>query len=245
MQRRYFLVSIIMLAVVAGCALILFTGSTPHSGSNALPGETEQTKGVVLIPTPAPYPLPVITSTSPKLTTPSLPPITVGSGSGAVYPYLLSLPLLEIRVHELINRQRSENGLGTLQFDRALADIARNHSEDMATQGYFAHENPAGQDPTARGIAAGYSCRKNYGSYYTYGLAENLFQNNLYSSATYFSNRTTAYAWTSPEEIAQSSVAGWMNSSGHRENILTSSYEREGIGVAIASEKVYITEDFC
>lgn len=245
MQRRYFLVSIILLAVVAGCVLILFTGSTPHSGSNAQPGETEQTKGVVLIPTPAPSSLPVITSTSPKLTTPSLPPITVGSGSGAVYPYVLSLSLLEIRVHELINRQRSENGLGALQFDRALADIARNHSEDMAAQGYFAHENPAGQDPTARGIAAGYSCRKNYGSHYTYGLAENLFQNNLYSSATYFSNRTTVYAWTSPEEIAQSSVAGWMNSSGHRENILTSSYEREGIGVAIASEKVYITEDFC
>jgi uncharacterized protein YkwD len=162
-----------------------------------------------------------------------------------VYPYLLSLSLLEIRVHELINKQRTENGLGALQFDPALADIARNHSEDMAAQDYFAHVNPAGQDPTARGIAAGYSCRKNYGSYYTYGLAENLFQNNLYSSATYYSNRTTVYSWTSPEEIAQSSVAGWMNSSGHRENILTPSYGREGIGVAIVSEKVYITEDFC
>ncbi len=245
MQRRYLLVSIILLAVIAGCALILFTGSTLHSGSNAIPGEPEQTYGVIPRSSPAPFPLPIITSTSPKLTTPSLPPITVGSGSGAVYPYLLSLSLLEIRVHELINKQRTENGLGALQFDPALADIARNHSEDMAAQDYFAHVNPAGLDPTARGIAAGYSCRKNYGSYYTYGLAENLFQNNLYSSATYYSNRTTVYAWTSPEEIAQSSVAGWMNSSGHRENILTPSYGREGIGVAIVSEKVYITEDFC
>ena len=245
MQQRYLLVSIILVGVIAGCALILFTGSTLHSGSNAIPGEPEQTSGVVLIHTSTPFPLPVITSTSPNLTIPSLPPIKVGSGSGAVYPYVLSLPLLEIRVHELINKQRTENGLVTLQFDQALAAIARNHSEDMATQDYFAHENPAGQDPTARGIAAGYNCRKNYGSYYTYGLAENLFQNNLYSSATYYSNRTTVYSWTSPEEIAQSSVAGWMNSSGHRENILTSSYGREGIGVAIGSEKVYITEDFC
>ncbi len=116
----------------------------------------------------------------------------------------------------------------------------------MAAQDYFAHVNPAGQNPTARGVSAGYTCRKNYGSYYTYGIAENLFQNNLYSSATYYSNRETVYAWNSAEEIAQTTVGGWMNSSGHRENIVTPTFDREGIGVAIAADnKVYITEDFC
>ena len=116
----------------------------------------------------------------------------------------------------------------------------------MAAQDYFAHVNPAGQNPTARGIAAGYTCRKDYGSYYTYGIAENLFQNNLYSSATYYSNRETVYTWNSAEEIAQTTVGGWMNSSGHRENIVTPTFDREGIGVAIApDDKVYITEDFC
>jgi uncharacterized protein YkwD len=152
---------------------------------------------------------------------------------------------LEQRVHELINQQRTGKGLGALQFDPLLAGIARNHSEDMADQHYFAHEDPAGLNPTARGTAAGYHCRKNLGSYYTYGIAENLFMNNLYSSATYYSNRETVYHWNSPEAIAQVTVAGWMNSSGHRENILTPTFEREGIGVAIASEKVYITENFC
>jgi len=53
------------------------------------------------------------------------------------------------------------------------------------------------------------------------------------------------YHWNSPEAIAQTTVAGWMNSSGHRENILTLTFDREGIGIAIASEKVYITENFC
>jgi uncharacterized protein YkwD len=161
-------------------------------------------------------------------------------------PYTISTTALEQRVHDLINQQRTAHGLAVLRFDGALADIARRHSEDMAVQDYFAHMNPAGQDPTARGIAAGYTCRKDYGSYYSYGVAENLFQNNLYSSATYFSNRETVYNWNPPEAIAQTTVGGWMNSSGHRKNILTPTFDREGIGVAIASDnKVYITENFC
>ena len=161
-------------------------------------------------------------------------------------PYTLSTTALEQRVHDLINQERTAQGLSALDNDPALADVARAHSEDMAAQQYFAHVNPQGQDPTARGEAAGYSCRKTYGAYYTYGIAENLFLNNLYSSATYYSNRETEYSWNSPEEIARTTVSGWMNSSGHRENILTPTYDRQGIGVAIGSnDRVYITENFC
>jgi len=161
-------------------------------------------------------------------------------------PYTISTTALEQRVHDLINQERTAQGLSALDIDPALADVARAHSEDMAAQQYFAHVNPQGQDPTARGEAAGYICRKIYGAYYTYGIAENLFLNNLYSSATYYSNRETEYTWNSPEEIAQTTVSGWMNSSGHRENILTPTYDRQGIGVAIGSnDRVYITEDFC
>jgi uncharacterized protein YkwD len=70
-------------------------------------------------------------------------------------------------------------------------------------------------------------------------------QNNLYDSVTYY-NGIPRYAWNTQEEIAQSTVDGWMTSPGHRQNILTSTYNREGIGVAIDSDnKVYITEDFC
>jgi uncharacterized protein YkwD len=176
-----------------------------------------------------------------------LPPFpTAGTISAAENPFPISTDALEQRVHDLINQQRTARGLTSLRFDPTLADIARKHSEDMAAQDYFAHVNPAGQDPTARGISAGYTCRKNYGSYYTYGIAENLFQNYLYSSATFYSNRETVYDWNSAEEIAQTTVGGWMNSSGHRENIVTPTFDREGIGVAIApDDKVYITEDFC
>jgi uncharacterized protein YkwD len=146
----------------------------------------------------------------------------------------------------LINKQRTIHNLASLSLDLALSEIARDHSEDMAALNYFAHVDPDGENPTDRGADAGYTCRKEYASYYTYGIAENLFQNNLWSSATYYSDGRTEYDWSSPEEIAQTTVGGWMNSSGHRENILTPSFDREGIGIAIAPDnKIYITEDFC
>jgi len=246
MRRHYIIGSIILLAVVAGCILIfLFTGATLRSGSDTIPGRQEQTTGVIQVHTPSFSPTLVTMNTSPKTAsmTTSTPAVTLMPSSSS--PYIISATALEQRVHELINQQRTDMGLGALTFDPALADIARKHSEDMAAQHYFAHVNPAGQDPTSRATADGYTCRKTYGSYYTYGIAENLFQNNLYSSATFYNNRETVYNWNSPEAIAQTTVAGWMNSSGHKKNILTRTFDREGIGVAIASEKVYITENFC
>jgi len=84
----------------------------------------------------------------------------------------------------------------------------------------FDHVNLKGEDPTARGLESSYRCYKDYGSYYTDGIAENIFQNNLYNSVTYY-NGIPIYDWNTLEEIAQSTVKGWMNSPGHRKNILT------------------------
>jgi uncharacterized protein YkwD len=115
----------------------------------------------------------------------------------------------------------------------------------MSLNNYFSHINLHGLDPSARGNRDGYSCYKNYGSQYSSGIAENIMQNNLYDSVTYFIV-IPRHAWNSQEDIAQSTVNGWMNSPGHRQNILTPTYDREGLGVAIATDnKVYITEDFC
>jgi uncharacterized protein YkwD len=160
-------------------------------------------------------------------------------------PYTISTTSLADRIHELVNIHRAAYGLSPLSTDSVLSTIALGHSTDMALNNYFSHTDLAGEDPTSRGNATGYTCRKDYGSYYTYGIAENIFQNNLYTSVTY-TNGVYTYEWTSPEEIAQSTVTGWMNSEGHKKNILTTTYDREGIGIAIAADdKVYITEDFC
>jgi uncharacterized protein YkwD len=115
----------------------------------------------------------------------------------------------------------------------------------MAERGYFAHDNLLGQGPSERAVKQGYVCRKNYGSYYTEGVAENIFQNWLYSSTTYI-GPIPVKNYVSPEQIATSTVDGWMKSPGHRENIVNRDYDRVGTGVAISKdEKVYITQNFC
>ena len=152
---------------------------------------------------------------------------------------------LEKRIHELINKERKKQGLLPLRLDEKLSIIARKHSQDMAENDYFSHINLRGESPTDRGIKERYYCRKDFGSYYTEGLAENIFQNWLYDSITYYDG-IAIHDWNTMEDLAQSTVQGWMESPGHRSNILNPSFDREGIGVAIAnSGKVYITQDFC
>ena len=152
---------------------------------------------------------------------------------------------LALEVHRLVNERRVENGLSPLQWDRELAIIALRHSEDMAARDYFSHDTPEGLDPTDRADARGYSCFKDYGSYYTIGIAENLFQHWTYDYITYI-NGIPFHTWNSMGKVADDVVDGWMKSPGHRQNILTAEYDREGVGVAIASnDKIYLTQNFC
>ena len=157
----------------------------------------------------------------------------------------IDVGVLEILVHNLINQERTKRDLEALYWDEEISVIARNHSVDMGAENYFSHVNQSGQDPTDRGASAGYECIKDYGSYYTFGLAENIHQGWLYSSITTI-NGVDFYNWLSQDDIASRAVNGWMGSQGHRENILKDTYDRTGIGIGITSEgKVFITQNFC
>ena len=153
---------------------------------------------------------------------------------------------IEKLVHELTNQQRKIHGLSELSFDLEISEISRAHSSDMATRDYFSHETPEGLDPTGRAKNAGYSCTKIIGMMIYSGIAENIFQGHLFDSYYTVNGVITSYDWSSNEEIAQVTVDGWMDSPGHRKNILTEMFDREGIGVVISEdEKVYITQNFC
>jgi len=116
----------------------------------------------------------------------------------------------------------------------------------MATRSFFSHTNPDGQDATARGKLAGFACRKQIsGNSFREGLGENLYQDNLFSRI-HVSGTERSYDWNSSEEIAANSLRGWMNSAGHRHNILEKIYSQTGIGIAISDDdKVYVTQLFC
>ncbi len=153
---------------------------------------------------------------------------------------------LEIRVHQLTNQYRVQHGLEPVSLDDTLSNVARGHSQDMAERDYFAHLTPEGIDPTGRATALGYNCKKIIGILIYSGIGENIFQNNLYDTVWYLGGIPTSYEWNTQEEIAKSTVDGWMDSPGHRKNILTEIFDREGIGVEIAeNDKVYITQNFC
>jgi len=153
---------------------------------------------------------------------------------------------LAFQVHELVNTQRQKQGLPALGMDNSLAALALAHSKDMAKNGYFGHVNLQEMDPTARGAAAGYQCRKDYDTFYTYGIAENIFATYRYGSVVIRGSRTSDYDWKTENAIANETVGAWMNSPDHRANILEKGMIREGIGVAVGSnDLVFVTEDFC
>jgi uncharacterized protein YkwD len=153
---------------------------------------------------------------------------------------------IEYLVHEYTNQERLNHGLSSLSFDSEITQVARGHSSDMAEREYFAHETPEGLTPTDRADQKGYSCQKMVGLLIYSGLAENIFQGHLFDSYYTINGEITSYEWNTEEEIAKITVDGWMNSPGHRENILTEIFDREGIGVKITEDhKVYVTQNFC
>ena len=146
---------------------------------------------------------------------------------------------IEYAVHERVNDRRTDHEVGTVGFDDDLREVARYHSRDMAEEGYFAHESPDGKTLGDRYRQFDYDCRvpTDDGRYATGG--ENLYMIEF---------PTGAY---DEEEIAEEAVEGWMNSEGHRENMLADHWENQGIGVVVIEIEdedavaVYVTQNFC
>lgn len=68
-----------------------------------------------------------------------------------------SIPVqtLESYMHEIVNSDRTANGVGTVSLSSSLSAVARAHAEDMVARKFFAHVNPSGLDPRERASAAG------------------------------------------------------------------------------------------
>ncbi|WP_462186179.1 MULTISPECIES: CAP domain-containing protein [unclassified Frankia] len=116
------------------------------------------------------------------------------------------LTLVLARVVTLTNAERAREGLAPLTVDDRLAAAAEAHSVDMATRGFFAHTSPEGRTVSDRVSALGYRYAQ---------VAENI-----------------AAGQNSADEV----VTGWMNSPGHRANILIPRLRQIGIGQATGGE---------
>ena len=109
---------------------------------------------------------------------------------------------MEKQVASLTNSERKAKGLSVLTLDSQLSKLARLKAEDMAKKGYFSHTSP------------------------TYGSAFDMM--NKYG----VSYRTAGENIAKGQKTAESVMNGWMNSSGHRANILSSAYTNIGVGYA-------------
>ena len=175
--------------------------------------------------------------------------------SGQKYPG--GTPLKSSEIERLIiaytNEERKKAGLPPFIHDSMISTIARNHSRNMAQTGQYSHKIN-GKDQTARALAAGYDCRayRSDGSY-SYGLAENIDQLQRVKKRTRVGQGPwQASKYSNQQQMAREHVQRWMDSPGHRKNILSPESKRIGVGVSVTidekygypSEKTWATQNF-
>ncbi|MEB3214165.1 MAG: CAP domain-containing protein [Leptolyngbyaceae bacterium] len=112
------------------------------------------------------------------------------------------------RVLDLTNAERAKAGLSPLRLDSKLTNVAHAHSRSMAVDDFFSHTGSDGSTPFERIEEGGYRYRS---------AAENI-----------------AAGYSTPESV----VTAWMNSAGHRANILNANLQEIGIGYYFAANDV-------
>lgn len=115
----------------------------------------------------------------------------------------------EQKVINLVNQERQKHGLSSLTPHSSLTMAAKRHSQDMAENNFFSHTGSDGSTPFTRMREAGYQFRT---------AGENI-----------------AAGYSSPQAV----FTGWMNSDGHRRNILNPNYCELGVGYVYEERSTY------
>lgn len=123
-----------------------------------------------------------------------------------------TLSAFEQQVINLTNQERAKYGLAALKVDPTLSKMAHEKARDMSANNYFSHTSPTYGSP--------FDMMKKYGITYNYA-GENI-----------------AMGQQTPQEV----VNAWMNSAGHRANILNPNYNY--IGVGYVAQGNYWVQDF-
>lgn len=136
-------------------------------------------------------------------------PSMIRVGQKITIPSIDNVKTLEQQVIDLVNKQRAAHGLSKLTANWEVCRVARYKSQDMINKNYFAHQSPTYGSP--------FTMMQSFGIRFSAG-GENI-----------------AYGQRTPQEVMNS----WMNSAGHRANILSATYNQMGCGVAKTSSGTY------
>jgi RNA polymerase sigma factor (sigma-70 family) len=235
--RRRAVGAVVVAACVAGGGLWYF-GTDPGTGDGTDVATAERTAGAPVAdlsessvaetsPSASVSPSPSASSTSKKPAASKTPGPDKTKSVPSAKPSLRMTPTSATtsqtqpastdtvaQVVALVNKERASAGCDPVTEDAQLEKAAQAHSDDMAARNFFDHVNPDGADPGQRITAAGYK-------WSTYG--ENI-----------------AKGQQTPEAVMDS----WMNSPGHRANILNCSFKDIGVGIHNGSGGPWWTQDF-
>lgn len=136
-------------------------------------------------------------------------PSLIYPGQKLTIPTMTAINNMENEVIRLTNIERSKRGLAALKANWQLSRCARYKSQDMINKNYFAHQSP------------------------TYGSPFDMIQSFGMSMAA--GGENIAMGQRTPQEV----MTAWMNSPGHRSNILSTAYTEIGVGCAKSSNGTY------
>jgi len=133
-------------------------------------------------------------------------------------PAAEKLPGIEQQVQRQVNYARQGAGIPQLSWNERLAAEARRHAGNMAARGFFAHEDPVRGDLADRMDGSGIEWKR---------CAENLYAENGNANP------------------ADEAVKAWLQSPGHRKNMLDSLFSESGVGVAVRRDgTLFIVQEY-
>lgn len=127
---------------------------------------------------------------------------------------------IEQMIFNKVNEERVKSGVSPLSYSNTMKKYARIKSKDMGVRKYFSHEDPSGQLITAKMKAD--------------GVSYNVWGENIAYIGGQLGNAS----------LANQFMTNWMNSSGHRKNILSSNFKSMGVGVYKIGNTYYATQEF-
>lgn len=119
---------------------------------------------------------------------------------------------VEQRTFDLVNAERQSKGLKSLIWDGQLVVMARNHSENMAREGFFSHTDPKRRDTFERARAFGFRKYE--------GLGENLWNDKGYEN----------------KDPATTVVEMWLDDNPHSDKIFDARFTHSGVGIAKSAD---------
>ncbi|WP_138754719.1 CAP domain-containing protein [Paenibacillus sinopodophylli] len=125
---------------------------------------------------------------------------TGNTGSGSTDSGAASLSAIQSQVIALVNQERAKAGLAALKSDALLTKVATEKARDMDVNNYFSHTSPTYGSP--------FDMMRSYGVTYSYA-GENI---------------------ASGQKTPQDVMTAWMNSAGHKANILSQNFTKIGVG---------------